>query len=152
MPVAEYDRDGPSWIERRDKRTLQLISRFFVDDHIGCVAVDANRLIGGSWSSRTLYTWKKSGEMIDRRNNPSATAWQDLKLNDGFLLGSGNLSPNEGGVEWVKPPEFSLVRRIRTGKTDRGLPFTHEGMAFRQAKLYFLPEDAPSRLFIFVAR
>jgi hypothetical protein len=45
--------------------------------------------------------------------------------------------------------DYRLLRRVIAGKTDRGLPFTHEGMAFRNGALYFLPEDDPSRVFIF---
>ncbi|MBL8233958.1 MAG: hypothetical protein JNL98_36015, partial [Bryobacterales bacterium] len=39
IPVAEYDRDGPTSVQRRNKRTLALESSFEVPDHIGCIAV-----------------------------------------------------------------------------------------------------------------
>ena len=44
------------------------------------------------------------------------------------------------------------MRRVRAGKTDRGVSLTNEGMTFRGGKLYLLPEDDPSRLFVFDLR
>jgi len=41
------------------------------------------------------------------------------------------------------------VKRVRMGNTDRGVPFTREGMAIRNGELVLLPEDGPSRLFFF---
>jgi hypothetical protein len=38
---------------------------------------------------------------------------------------------------------------VSSGVTDRGLPYTHEGMTIRGGRLYLLPEDDPSRLFVF---
>ncbi|MCX6609284.1 MAG: DUF6454 family protein [Acidobacteria bacterium] len=152
IPVAEYDRDGPSTIERRNKKTLALESSFEVNDHIGCVAAGKTFLIGGSWSSRTLYQWTKSGEQMLKVSNPIATSWQDLKMDGDLLMGSGQISREQGAVDWVSIPEFKLVRRITTGATDRRFSYAHEGMTYRNGKLYFLPEDAPSRLFAFEAR
>ena len=60
VPVAEYDRDGPTTIERRDKRTLALISRFAVNDHIGCLAAGKDGLVGGNWDGR-LYLLPEDG-------------------------------------------------------------------------------------------
>jgi len=149
IPVAEYDRDGPTTIERRDKNSLALQSSFEVEDHIGCIAADDNHLIGGSWSSRVLYRWSKDGKQSHKLANPSATAWQDLKMDGNSLIGSGLVERGKGAVEWLSVPDFKLQRRILTYATDRGLAFAHEGMTYRGGKLYFLPEDAPSRLFSF---
>lgn len=149
IPVAEYDRDGPTNIERRHKTTLALESTFEVDDHIGCIAAHKNYLLGGSWSSRTLYQWTKAGQQLLKVPNPSPTEWQDLKMDGDLLLGSGGMTRDQGAVEWLTVPDFKLERRILTHKTDRNLTYSHEGMTLRQGKLYFLPEDAPSRLFVF---
>jgi hypothetical protein len=46
-------------------------------------------------------------------------------------------------------PSLKITRRIAAGRTDRGDVFTREGMALRNGKLYLLPEDGPTRLFIF---
>jgi len=42
-----------------------------------------------------------------------------------------------------------LVRRIATPRTDRQVSYSREGMAIRGAQLLLLPEDDPSRLFVF---
>ena len=54
------------------------------------------------------------------------------------------------GVSLVSDPETLVVKRqIVTGATDRGVAYTHEGMAVRDGILYLLPEDEPSRLLRF---
>src|SRR5215831_6353637 len=68
------------------------------------------------------------------------------------LAGSGCVgiaSDRSGAIDWLELPSFHLKRRIRMGKTDRGEPFTREGMAIRGSELLLLPEDGPSRLFVF---
>jgi hypothetical protein len=152
IPVAEYDRDGPTTVERRNKVDLSLETSFEVADHIGCIAAGKTFLVGGSWSSRTLYQWTKDGKELLRQPNPSATSWQDLKMDGDLLIGSGQITREQGAVEWLTLPDFKLNRRILTGPTDRKLSFAHEGMTYRKGRLYFLPEDAPSRLFAFEAR
>ncbi len=152
IPVAEYDRDGPTTIERRNKHTLALETSFEVNDHIGCIAAGKSFLIGGSWSSRTLYQWTKSGQQLLKAPNPITTSWQDLKMDGDLLMGSGQITRQQGAVEWVSIPDFKLVRRILTGATDKNFSYAHEGMTYRNGKLYFLPEDFPSRLFVFEAR
>jgi hypothetical protein len=152
IPVAEYDRDGPTMIERRNKNTLARESYFEVNDKIGCIAAGKTFLIGGSCSSRTLYQWTKSGQQLLKAPNPIETSWQDLKMDGELLMGSGQITRQQGAVEWVSIPGFQLVRRILTGSTDRNLSYAHEGMTYRNGKLYFLPEDFPSRLFVFEAR
>lgn len=149
LPVAEYHRGGPTTIQRRNKLTLALESNFTVNDHIGCVAADHSILYGGNWDSRTIYSWSKSGQEVSRKPNPQQTSYQDLKFVDGVLLGSGNVSKEQGAVEWLHPTDLRVIKRLLVGKTDRGQPYTHEGMAFRNGKIFFLPEDYPSRLFIF---
>ena len=63
--------------------------------------------------------------------------------------GGGGGAGEAGAIEWWDPKSWKMVRRITVGMTDRGKPFTHEGMAWRGGRLYLLPEDAPSRLFVF---
>lgn len=149
VPVAEYDRDGPTTVQRRDKKTLELISSFTVDDHIGCIAASPEGLIGGNWDSRILYRWTFDGGEIARSANPHATSYQDLKWADGRLLGSGGQGRSVGAIDWLDPNGYGLVRRIAAHRTDRGVSFTNEGMALRGGTLYLLPEDDPSRLFAF---
>ncbi len=150
VPVAEYHRKGPTTVQKRNKTSLDLASSFEVADHIGCIAAAPDFLIGGNWDSRRLYRWTRSGQQTAVADNPRPTSYQDLKVIDGALVGSGNVSRTLGALEWLSlDGEYRLLRRVEMGVTDRGLPFTHEGMTIRGGRLYLLPEDDPSRLFVF---
>jgi hypothetical protein len=149
LPVAEYRRASTSWIQKRDKTTLALISQFEVADHIGCVAVAGGVIWGGNWDATHLYRWRLDGTLIDKRENPTGTRYQDLKFEGGLLIGSGLGGPEKGRIDWLDPETLAVKRRIVTGVTDRGVAYTHEGMAVRDGVLYLLPEDEPSRLFRF---
>lgn len=148
VPVAEYARSSTTLVQRRDKASLELQGEFEVSDHIGCIAAGAD-LVGENWDSRVFYSWSRDGRLLRRRDNPSPNAYQDLKLVEGRLVASGKLSQDEGAIDWLDVGSLALVRRIVTGKTERGVLFTNEGMAVRDSKLYLLPEDGPSRLFVF---
>ena len=147
VPVAEYRRASSTWMQRRDKRTLALLSQFEVPDHIGCVAVAGGVIWGGNWDATHLYRWRRDGTLIDRRENRTGTRYQDMKFEDGLLIGSGLGGPDKGRIDWLDPETLEVKRQIVTGATDRGVAYTHEGMAVRDGVLYLLPEDEPSRLF-----
>jgi hypothetical protein len=148
IPVAEYRPNSSATIQRRNKNTLELETQFSASDHIGCVAVDSSRVYGGNWDSRQIYVWDRNGRLIETRENTSGTSFQDLKTHSGSLIGGG-LRPGGGSIDWLDAKDLRLLRRIRAGKTDRGIALTHEGMAIAGDHLYLLPEDAPSRLFVF---
>jgi hypothetical protein len=147
VPVAEYRRASSTWIQKRDKVTLALVAQFEVPDHIGCVAAADGVLWGGNWDSTHLYRWRFDGTLIDKRANPTGTKYQDIKVVAGQLVASGLSGPDTGAVDWVEPVTLQVVRRVVTGKTDRGVPYTNEGMTVRNGSLYLLPEDDHSRLF-----
>lgn len=149
VPVAEYDRDGPTTVQRRDKRTLALLGAFTVEDHIGCIAATNGYLVGGNWDSRLLYRWSRSGRELSRLQNQRNTAYQDIKIVNGRLVAAGVVSREEGAIEWLSMDDYSLISRIQVGKTNRGALYTREGMACRGGRIYLLPEDDPSRLFVF---
>lgn len=148
-PVAEYRKASTSVIQKRNKRTLQLEWQFTVEDHIGCIAVAETELIGGNWDTRELYIWSKQGKLLRKVKNPTDNAFQDIKFVDGQLVGSGLLPDKSGAIDWLEYPSLRPIRRLSAGRTDRGVAYTHEGMAIRGARLWLLPEDAPSRLFSF---
>jgi beta-lactamase class A len=148
VPVAEYKPNSSAVIQRRNRDTLALESEFEVPDHIGCVAASGERLYGGNWDSRTLYTWDAAGRPLEKRLNAAGTSYQDLKFVNGSLVGSG-LRGSEGAVDFLDPATLRLNRRIRAGRTSRGVLLTHEGMSISGDRLYLLPEDGPSRLFIY---
>lgn len=143
IPVAEYKRDGTTVIQRRSLRTLELLSRFEVNDHIGCLTRAGSSLIGGNWDARKLYEWTLDGAQLSVRTNPRPTRYQELKYRYGSLIGSG-----PGAIEWLDPETLRPLQSISTGKTDRGVPFGQEGFDLRDGLIYLLPEDAPSRLFV----
>lgn len=151
VPVAEYKRVGKARVEKRDKETLALRSHFSVNDHIGCVAVAGGKIFGGNWDARQLYTWSLQGVQLSKRENPQGTHYQDMKFRQGQLIGSG-VADKSGSIDWLDPRDLRLLKRITVGKTDRGILYTNEGMTIHDGKLYLLPEDGPSRLFVFKLR
>jgi hypothetical protein len=152
MPVAEYRANSTSVIQKRSKRTLALEMSFNVPDHIGCVAVTPEYLIGGNWDSRAFYVWDHSGKLIRKVTSTLQNAYQDMKSEAGFLVASGTLADRSGAIDWIELPSFRLMRRVKIGNTDRQVPYTREGMAIRGPQLLLLPEDDRSRLFQFTQR
>ena len=152
IPVAEYRRNSTSVIQRRDKQSLSLLSEFDVPDHIGCIAVTPDELIGGNWDSREFYIWDHAGRLIKKLTNPTQVAYQDMKFVHGEMIAAGLLPGKAGAIDWLKYPSFGLLKRISAGSTDRGVPYTNEGMTVRNGRLYLLPEDGPSRLFSFALK
>jgi hypothetical protein len=148
IPVAEYKPNSSAVIQRRSKRTLELETQFSFGDHIGCIAADGAHIYGGNWDSRQIYVWDRNGRLLETRENTSGTSFQDMKIDSGLLIGGG-LRAGGGSIDWLDPRDLRLLRRIRAGKTDRGVVMTHEGMAITGDRIYLVPEDAPSRLFVF---
>ena len=149
IPVAEYRRNSSSVIQRRSKSTLDLELQFDVPDHIGCIAATPDYLIGGNWDSKEFYLWNRAGSLIRRVTSGTANAYQDMKFDSQRIVASGLLGDRSGAIDWLDYPSLHLIRRVKVGNTDRGVPFTREGMAIRGNQLVLLPEDGPSRLFIF---
>jgi hypothetical protein len=144
VPVAEYRALSTSTVLRLSKRDLAVVSKFPVADHIGAIAVDGGKLHGANWDAKLLYEWP-SGKT---RPNPTGTRFQDMKVAKGMLVGSG-LREGAGAIEWLSLPGLKPIHRLNVGRTDRGVIFTNEGMAIRGRTLYLVPEDGPSRLFVF---
>ncbi len=149
IPVAEYRASSSAIIERRNKRTLALEFQFSVPDHIGCLAVTPEFLIGGNWDSREFYFWDHQGKLQHKVPNTSGNSYQDLKLSDGKLVASGLLPGRQSAIDWLDPTTLTLLRRIRMGQTDRKQPLTREGMTIFEKQFWLLPEDGNSRLFQF---
>jgi Family of unknown function (DUF6454) len=149
MPAAEYRAHSTSVIQKRRKTTLALEMSFDVPDHIGCIAVTPDFVIGGNWDSRDFYVWNRSGKLIRKVPSTTGNAYQDMKFEDGMLIASGLLPDHSGAIDWLELPSFQLMRRVKVGNTDRKAPFTREGMSLRGNQLWLLPEDDPSRLFVF---
>lgn len=149
VPVAEYRRDGTSTIQQRSLRTLEVIRHFEVPDHIGCVAVTPDALVGGNWDARKLYRWTREGRQLQSQPNPLPLHIQDWKFVGGTLVASG-LSGKAGEIRWLDPQTLATRRILSAGLTDRNVAYTHEGMEISGNRLYLLPEDSPSRVFVFI--
>jgi hypothetical protein len=149
IPVAEYKANSTSVIQKRSKRTLAIEKQFAAQDHIGCVAVRGDTVIGGNWDSRDLYFWNTDGALLRKVPNPTPTSFQDMKAVGEMLVGSGPFPGGVGAIEWIDGSTLKPVKRITVGKTDRGASFTREGMLIRGDELMLLPEDGSSRLFVF---
>ena len=90
LPLSEFDldpggrisREKHAVVQRRNKRTLAMESQFTVDDHVGCIAVTPEFLIGGNWDSRDFYFWDHQGKLIRKVPSTSANSYQDLKFRE----------------------------------------------------------------------
>jgi len=149
IPVAEYRPTSSSVIQKRNKRTLKLEFQFEVPDHIGCIAVAPEFLIGGNWDSKEFYFWDRRGRLIRKVASPTDNGYQDMKFDAGQIIASGILPDKTGGIDWLDFPSLRLAKRVKAGNNDRGVLYTREGMAIRGNQLLLLPEDGASRLFVF---
>lgn len=149
IPVAEYRANSTATIQRRNKATLALEFQFTVPDHIGCLAVTPQFIIGGNWDSLKFYVWDHQGNLLRTVASTTANAYQDLKYVNGTVIASGLLTGRQGAVDWLEMPSLGLVRRLNMGNTSTGEPYTREGMTIFNQRLWLLPEDGASRLFVF---
>jgi hypothetical protein len=149
IPIAEYKAHSSALIQRRNKKTLEVEFEFSVPDHIGCIAVTPDLIIGGNWDSREFYIWNHEGILIRKIESQTQNSYQDLKFSNGRIVGSGTLVDHQGAVDWLDLASMKLTDRILVGEVDKGTSLAREGMAVRGDHLLFLPEDDASRLFVF---
>ena len=151
IPVAEYRASSSTVVQRRSRDSLDLISSFQVADHIGALAVGPDRLYAANWDARKLVEISPEGKVLRTRDNPTPLAIQDWKYRYGILVASAVTSagPNGAGVVWLDPETLEVLKAAPAGVTDRGIPFTNEGLDSCDGTLYLLPEDTPSRIFVF---
>ena len=117
--------------------------------HRNTFAVTPEYLVGGNWDSRDFYVWDRTGKLVRKAAANTGNAYQDMKFEGGLLVASGLLPDHTGAVDWIEFSSFHLLKRLKFGSTERHAPFSREGMAIRGKQLLFLPEDEPSRLFVF---
>ena len=149
IPVAEYRPNSSAVIQKRNKKTFALEFQFAVPDHIGCIAVTPEFVIGGNWDSRDFYFWDHRGRLVRKVTSETGNAYQDMKFRSDGIVASGGLHDRRGAIDWLEFPSMHLVRRVLAGKTGRGASLTREAMTTFQEQLWLLPEDDQSRLFEF---
>lgn len=152
IPVAEYRPLSRTMIQRRSKATLEQLAGFEVPDHIGALAVLPEGLLLANWDARRFYLYSREGRLLWTRPNPNPTRYQDIKRRYGSIVAAGLAGQGAQArsvIEWLDPETLRPLQRETLGRTDRGFPFTNEGMDLRDGTLYLLPEDTPSRLFVF---
>jgi len=101
VPVAEYRRESSAVVQKRSKRSLELEDSFAVPDHIGCLAVTPEFLIGGNWDTRDFYFWDHHGKLIQKVASQTGNAYQDMKFDQGMLIASGLLADRSGAIDWL---------------------------------------------------
>jgi len=152
VPVAEYRPESRSVIQRRLKSSLELAGSFEVADHIGALAVLPEGLLLANWDARKFYLYSRDGKLIWTKPNPNPTRYQDMKRRYGAIVASGlrgRGAAAQAVVEWLDPETLRPLENQVLGRSDRGVPLTSEGMDYRDGRLYLVPENAPSRLFVF---
>jgi hypothetical protein len=149
IPVAEYRAHSSAIIQKRNRRTFALEFQFSVPDHIGCVAVTPEFIIGGNWDSAEFYFWDHRGKLIRNVVSGTGNSYQDIKFKSGGIIASGGLPERRGAIDWLDFPSMHILRRVIVGTTNRGASLAREAMTIFQDQVWLLPEDNQSRLFVF---
>ena len=156
IPVAEKRPDSTTVLLEIDTQSLQVRRRIAVNDHLGCVAVSGQTLVAGNWDTRQFHIINLARPERTRIvDNPSDTAFQDIKFVGNQLVGGGPNSLWTGKLDWIDWPTMKVARSLKVGAVGpvrpfgRGGAYTSEGMAIEGRELFVVPEDGPSRLFQF---
>lgn len=148
IAVAEYRPNSSTTIMAVNPKTLRPVKSFSVNDHIGALACDGqDRLFGVNWDSEQFYLWSRDGDEIEVLvSSTSMLRYQDVKFLDGILLCCGYRG-SVSAIDLIDTTDWELKKRIVLPQRPK---LSREGMAYRDGKFYFLPEDSPnSRIFIF---
>lgn len=148
LPVAEYRAQSTSVVQCRDTQSLALRTAFPVADHIGALAVTSGALIGCNWDARRFYEWTFEGRQVQAVEHPGAARYQDMKWAGDAIL-AGGLLGDQGVIDLLAWPSLDLRERTVVGRTDRGVVLTHEGLAVSGDQLLLMPEDEPTRVFVY---
>lgn len=181
IPLAESRRNGLSVIRvfalarMIAGRPLQSEFEFAVNDHIGALAVDAQRgrVLGASWDTETVYVWDLEGQLqrtlkgaaLKARGLGVSTdgtvqtgvAVQDWKFVGHQLVASGlfrgsTSDSNDSKSRLVTFDHFfdkAFQKHVVVLPSQKEIELANEGMDVSDGTAYFLPEDlgATNRLF-----
>lgn len=81
-----------------DPASLEEVSSFQVDDHIGTLAALGDNIAAMNWDSKNIYLYSKKGELLGKHENPAGIAFQDCRgIDDRNILCSGQGKSGDGG-------------------------------------------------------
>jgi len=149
VPLAEYRPRSSSIILALDADTLEEVSRFAADDHLGGVAVDdQGNVYAANWDTRQIYVFDRDGNQLRVVDSPTGVAYQDFEHHNGLLWGTGRTKLNGkmcSVVDVLAPSEMQLRHRIiLSGKTATVEDyFAREGLSIHDGSLFLMPEDGP---------
>ena len=173
VPVAEYRPDSESIIYSVHPDSLIPHVRFRIQDHIGGIIAntDTQQLHAVSWGSRRYYSWPRHytpqdiEEPLTGTLNPSHYIdYQDCQFTgDQTAICTGLAGYHDatnktrfafGGLELIDVQQNRPIHQVPFPHwTDRGLPMTQNPVALEldgpTLRLYAMPEDNVSRLFIY---
>jgi len=181
IPLAESKRKGRSLIRvyplagMVDGQPLKWEFEFPVNDHIGAVAIAANRglVFGANWDTEAVYVWDLDGQLkrtltgdalaarglgvITGAASRAGVAVQDWKIIGDRLLASGlfrapgssPVSPKSRLISFGNFLETDFQRRLVAVPLHRGTELAMEAMAISDGVVHFLPKDlgASNRIF-----
>ena len=149
VPLAEYRPRSSSIILALDADTLEEVSRFPADDHLGGVAVDnEGNVYAANWDTRQIYVFDRDGKQLRAVDSTTGVAYQDFEHHNGLLWGTGRTKVDGkmcSVVDVLDPSEMQLKNRIiLRGKTATvGDYFAREGLSIHGGSLFLMPEDGP---------
>ena len=173
IPLAESQRNGRSVIrafalkEIASGRALKPDFEFRVDDHIGAVAVFAERqlLLGANWDTEKVYVWDFKGHLqrtltaseltarglgtVAGAEGRSGVGVQDWKFKGDRLFASGlfrapgaaAVSPVSRLIWFTNFLERDWQRQSVILPLQHGSELAREAMAILDGAVYFIPED-----------
>ncbi len=179
VPVAEYRPKGRTIVYKVNPQTLAAVEAFSADDHIGAIAVDRlNRFVYGlNWDSELIYRWGLDGKqqfvkVIQNRK----LGYQDCEYlqQTAYMVCGGVIQERlmsvkkllyfmhllehlyRGGIDLIDLESVEMVRHVPVllytpGIVKRVLTQNPTYLELREdrLKLYFVPEDNDSTLYVF---
>lgn len=149
VPLAEYRRHSSTVVLALDANTLAEKDHFLVDDHLGAVAVEADKTVyAANWDAKQIYRFDIEGKRHRVSDSPTAVAYQDIEYHHGYLWGTGRAKVNGKGrsvVDVLDGDDLTFVQRIvlRGETATVGEYFAREGLSVFGKDLYLMPEDGP---------
>ena len=174
IPIAASRRGGWTRIRafeiaklKPDNNPPAPAREILVEDHVGAIAVSTKRseLYGASWDTATVYVWTLDGKLSKKyekaeflRDRPRwGNAVQDWKVSGATLYASGLYKGRERDgrprsvLHAIELQKREILWEARLPDID-GVSPGREGMAIRDSRVYFLPEDLdgekPNRMFV----